>query len=153
VTDSKSKLGENVTKLPAHHSAVRSLVNEAKGNPYHALRSLEEARSHPQSVIIFEGDDGGTIYLTIPANHCHCDEAELQHLLSDVDARYWKDMSMAKIFYECLPEGSGVAGGMGGGHILDGLWLHPEIEALGIRKEVQEVLQGNRKRIAPVQQP
>ncbi|WP_204275050.1 hypothetical protein, partial [Stenotrophomonas maltophilia] len=52
--------------LPEHHSQVRSMMAEASGDTYTALTTFAAAREHPGSVVIFEGDDGGTIYLTIP---------------------------------------------------------------------------------------
>jgi hypothetical protein len=36
---------------------------------------------------------------------------------------------------------------MGGGEVVDGLWLHPRLEALGMREDVQQVLSGQRRRI------
>jgi hypothetical protein len=36
---------------------------------------------------------------------------------------------------------------MGGGQVVDGLWLHSEVEALGMREDIQQVLNGLRQRI------
>jgi hypothetical protein len=36
---------------------------------------------------------------------------------------------------------------MGGGRIVDGLWLHPEVEKLGVRQDVEDLLRGQRARM------
>jgi hypothetical protein len=76
-----------------------------------------------------------------------CSEIALHHLLSDIDAMYWNDRRMAHLIYEIVPIGGAVAGGMGGGQVVDGLWLHPRVEALGVREDVEQVLYGQRERI------
>src|SRR5689334_19711825 len=116
--------------LPAHHSQVRSMMAEASENAYTAFTTLAAAREHSGSVVIFEGDYGGTIYLTIPVREVVCGETALKQLLFDIDAMYWSDPHGARVLYEVVPAGAGVAGGMGGGQVVDGLWLHPKIAAL-----------------------
>lgn len=133
--------------LPEHHSPLRSMMAEASGNTYTALKTLMAAREHPGSVVIFEGDDGGTVYLTIPVSEVACDEPALRQLLIDIDAMCWSDSSMTRIVYETVPLGASVAGGMGGGQVVDGLWLHPAVEALGVGEDIQQILSGQRKRI------
>src|SRR4051812_24771434 len=66
--------------LREHQSPLRSMMAEASGNTYTALETLVAAREHPGSVVIFEGDDGGTIYLTIPVREVACDEPVLRQL-------------------------------------------------------------------------
>jgi len=117
------------------------------GDAYTAFTTLVNAREHPGSVVIFEGDDGGTIYLTIPVHQAACDEAALKQLLFDIDAMCWSRTDGARVVYEVVPVGAGVAGGMGGGQVVDGLWLHSEVEALGMREDIQQVLNGLRQRI------
>jgi hypothetical protein len=134
-------------RLPQHHSQVRSLMAEASGNIYTALKTFAAARDHPDSVIIFEGDYGGTIYLTIPVREAACDEAALKQLLCDIDAMCWSDSRGARIVYEVVSVGTRVAGGMGGGQVVDGLWLHPRVEALEMREDIQQVLGGQREQI------
>lgn len=135
-------------KLPPKHSGVRSLV---EGDHYQALESLADARGQADAVVIFEGDDGGTIYLTVPVDQIACDEPTLQELLADVDAICWADSSSSGMFFECRAVGSSVAGGMGGGLVTAGLWLHRDIEHLGLRSEIQEVLAGCRPRLDPTE--
>jgi hypothetical protein len=123
------------------------MMADASGETYAAFTTLTTAREHPASVVIFEGDYGGTIYLTIPVNHVACDEAALKQLLLDIDSMYWSDPGGTLAAYEVVPIGGGVAGGMGGGLVVDGLWLHPEIEALDVGEQIEQVLNGRRPRI------
>jgi Protein of unknown function (DUF4240) len=134
---------------PRHHSPLRSMMAQASGDAYTALTTLVAAREHPGSVVIFEGDDGGAVYLTIPMSQVTCDESALKQLLLDIDAMCWSDTRGARVVYEVIPVGAGVAGGMGGGRVVDGLWLHPRLEALGMREDIQQVLNGQRQRIDP----
>jgi hypothetical protein len=129
-------------QLPPHHSWVRSMMADARGTDYIAFRTLAEAREHPDSAVIFEGDYGGTIYLTVPVRLIACDHLVLRDLLADIDTMCWADPSGARVLYERRPVGSGVAGGMGGGRIIEGLWLHARLEALGVRDEIEAVLAG-----------
>jgi hypothetical protein len=129
------------------HSPLRSLMAEASGSEYAAFAGVEAARANPDSVAVFEGDDGGTIYLTVPVRLIRCDEAKLQQLLLDIDAMYWKDSTMAHLVYEPRPVGSSVAGGMGGGRVVDGVWLHPKIEELVVKADVEAVIAGRRSRL------
>lgn len=123
------------------------MMAEASGDTYTALTTFAAAREHPGSVVIFEGDYGGTIYLTIPVARVICGEAALTQLLSDIDAMCWSDPLGARAIYEVVPIGEGVAGGMGGGRVIDGLWLHPDVEELGVREDIQQVLDGRREQI------
>jgi hypothetical protein len=123
------------------------MMADASGDAYTAFTTFTAAREHPASIVIFEGDYGGTIYLTIPVHQVVCGEAALKQLLFDIDSMCWSDMRGARVVYEVVPIGAGVAGGMGGGQVVDGLWLHSEVEALGMRGVIQQVLNGQRQRI------
>jgi hypothetical protein len=123
------------------------MMADASGGIYIALETFDAARNRPDSVLIFEGDDGGTIYLTVPMSKVACSEVALKQLLSDIDAMCWADIRMARMVYEVLPIGGTVAGGMGGGRVVDGLWLHPKVERLGLRKDIEQVLHGQRERV------
>ncbi|MGH2781979.1 MAG: hypothetical protein ACRDLA_11355 [Thermoleophilaceae bacterium] len=94
-----------------------------------------------------QGDDGGSIYLTCPTRLVRCDEATLRRLLHDLDTRVWDDPEMAGLFYERAPTGASIAGGTGGGIVTDGVWLHPELEAKGLRAAVGDVIAGRREQI------
>src|SRR5258708_3195694 len=136
--------------LPEHHNGLRSMMADASGDAYVAFETFAAALDHSDSVVIFEGDYGGTIYLTSPVCDVACGEGTLKQLLFDIDARCWSDRRGARMTYEVVPVGAGVAGGMGGGQVVDGLWLHPRVEALGMREDIQQVLDGRREQIDTV---
>jgi hypothetical protein len=71
------------------------MMAETSGKSYTALETFGAAREYPGSVVIFEGDDGGTIYLTIPVREVACDEPALRQLLIDIDAMCWLDTRCA----------------------------------------------------------
>lgn len=141
--------------IPDHESPVRRTIADANGTPYHALETRQEAQAHPEGVVILEGDDGGQIYLTCPGSQVRCSEAALDQLLEDIDALAWDDLSAARVFYERLPLGSTVVGGMGGGKITDGLWVHAQLADMGLTAHIAAVLDGSRDRITdePPDQP
>jgi len=64
--------------------------------------------------------------------------------LSDRDVPY-----DACIYYAPLPPGSGAGGGMGGGVVIDGVWVHEELEKLGLRRQIEQILAGTRQRLEP----
>jgi hypothetical protein len=146
--------------LPEGVSPVRYIKADVDGVEYRNCRTLDEARRTADTVMVMEGDDGGQIYLTYPVRYIHCHEAALRQLLEDVDGLGWEDMSGAGMFYEILPVGSDVAGGMHGGEVVDGLWLHPWFDAPNLPPavtrqqlltEIQAVLDGQRERITMIQ--
>jgi hypothetical protein len=137
-------------KLPDHESGLRRMFANAHGLPYQPLRSLEEARSHPDGIVILEGDDGGQIYVVCPAPLIKCSEEILKQLLRDLDAIAWpgNDPAMAHAFYERRPLGSKVPGGMGGAPVTQGIWVHEDFIKLGLESVIQEVIRGKRARIS-----
>lgn len=128
--------------LPDDESGLRRMMAAAAGAAYVALPSLEEAKQLPDAVVILEGDDGGQIYAVLPAADVHCSESVLKDLLHDLDAIEWKDPSMAHVYFERRPLGSGVAGGMGGAEVQAGLWVHPRLKHLEGR--IAAVVRGER---------
>ncbi len=141
-----------VDALPGHES-LRRMIADGHGAGYEAVESLAEARAREGFAVVMQGDDGGSIYLTCPAAAIRCDEATLQHLLEDLDARCWNDRDSARLFYERLPVGSRVAGGTGGGLVTEGVWLHPRIEKQGLQAQVQAIIAGERDRIDQPRRP
>jgi len=132
-----------------HESPLRRMIADARGTPYHGLTSLQEAQAHPDGVVILEGDDGGQISLTCPSSQVRCSEATLQQLLKDIDAREWNDLSGARLFYERMPVSATVAGGMGGGKVTDGVWVHDRLaEDQALTARITEVIKGSRDRSA-----
>ena len=82
--------------------------------------------------LVFEGDWGGQIYLTVPS-HLVGEEAHVSELLMKLDAFAWDcNEGDGCSTYEYDPASfggtaeDGVSGGMGGGELRDGLWLHEE---------------------------
>ena len=53
------------------------------------------------------------------------------------------------MFYERVPVGGGVAGGMGGARITDGVWVHETLESLGLADAIRQVIAGELDRIPP----
>ena len=93
--------------------------------------------------LYMEGDWGGQIYLSIPARQVECDQATLNKLLAEIDFREWNcnDGDGGGIAYERQPrKENGIGGGMGGGEIEDGLWVHRTLE--DIKPLIQAVLSG-----------
>ena len=123
------------------------MIADAHGEPYHAFRTLLDAQEAADGLVVMEGDYAGQIYLTCPASHVRCDQETLELMLRDLDALSWKDAASAQVFYERGLPGSGVMGGMGGGLIVDGVWIHPQLQKLGVEEAVREVIGGTRKRI------
>jgi hypothetical protein len=109
---------------------------------------LDEARATADAAIVMEGDYGGSIYLTCPAHLVQCDEQALRQLLHDLDSHDYNDAEGVGLYYEVAPVGSGVVGGTGGGVITQNVWLHPDLEAKGLREGVEAVLTGKRSRLS-----
>jgi len=127
--------------IPAGASPVRYMVAEAVGATYRNLPDLQAARQAEHAVVVMEGDYGGQIYLTCPVRHIRCDSATLDRLLEDVDNRHWGDPEGAGLYFEIAHVGASIPGGMGGGLVVDGVWLHRELEPLG--KQIRAVISGN----------
>jgi len=118
------------------------MVSDSRGEAYRAFRTLAEAQEVSDGVVVMEGDYGGQIYLTCPARLVNCDQATLEQLLRDLDRLGWKNSETSHLFFERGNPGSGVWGGMGGGLIVEGVWLHPELQKLGIEERVRDVIGG-----------
>ena len=133
--------------LPSHESGVRRMVSDAEGVDYKSFETLSEAQNHPNTIVVFEGDDGGQIYLVCPVALIKCNETKLYQLLKDIDAYCWNDPAGVNIYYEQRPVAGIIAGGMGGGLVRDDLWLHDEIRKLRVEKEIKDVLSDKLDRI------
>ena len=140
----KRKGSENPV-VSDHESGVRSLIARARGEEHIAHHSLTEAKADPDGVVVFEGDYGGQIYLVARAKFVSCTEPQLHHLLSELDALGWADPDGARVYFESLPVGAGVAGGMGGGVVPPEVWLHSQLESH--EAAVRGVLLGKRASI------
>jgi len=125
-----------------HKSPMRELVSEAQQTAYRSIGSLAEARRTPDAMVIFEGDDGGQIYLACPARHVAAGEGELTALFVRIDEDQWpgNGTNSRRVCYEVVPAGQGIPGGMGGAVASSGLWLHPHLEHAGWRQQIESVL-------------
>ena len=123
------------------------MTAEAKGSAYTSFKSLAEAQSHPEGVLVLEGDDGGQVFVVCPASKVKCSEETLKTLLLDLDAKTWDSPDMAHIYYERRQVGEGVAGGMGGAVAAIEIWIHQEFHKLGLVAAIQQVIEGHRSRL------
>jgi hypothetical protein len=147
---SRGKPREDPIAIPDHASAVRYMLSMAHGTPYEPLHSLDEAKEVPDGVVVFEGDNGGQIYIVCPASLVSCSDDSLRHLLEDLDVIAWPpdgDPRGTWIYYERHLIGDGIAGGMGGGVVTESVWIHEEFEAAGLRNSIEAVLRGQRPRL------
>lgn len=128
-------------------SPIRKIMADARGGNYISYKSLDEAKKNKNVYCIMEGDWGGQIYLSIPVNKIKCDEDTLKNLLKEMDKISWEcnEGEGSGIYYEPHRIGDGIGGGMGGGLITDGLWVHNELD--DIKNQIQEVLNGSTKNL------
>jgi hypothetical protein len=108
------------------------------------LHSLAEAQTMDHTAIVMQGSDGGQIYLTAPTKYVVCDENALRSLLTALDALEWNDPAHAALTFELAPIGSGIYGGLGGGSVIDGVWLHPRLMEAGLLPVATDVVYGRR---------
>lgn len=144
--------------IPPGNNPVEFMLAAAAGTTYRRYANLAEARRHDDATLVMVADFGGQVLLTSPVRHITASEPALTQLLLDLeditwglgfDARPAGAESEASMHFEPRNIGSGVVGGRGGGAVVDGLWLHPELEVeLCLRDEIERVLRGQRPRIA-----
>jgi hypothetical protein len=109
------------------------------------LRTLEEARTMDHTAVVLQGGSGAQIYLTVPVKYVSCDGDSLVALLASLDAIEWNDPAQASLSFELAPIGSGIYGGMGGGSVIDGIWMHPRLSDSGILPLAADVIYGRRR--------
>jgi hypothetical protein len=98
------------------------------------LLRIEEAEQHPCAVAVLEGDWGGTIYATIPLRLTDLDADGLKALALNLERIFWScnidedsPEGGAAAYLTLAKPGEGVLGGMGGGCVVDGTWIHPDL--------------------------
>jgi hypothetical protein len=121
------------------------MMSDAAGAEYRHSKTLSEARNMESAIAVMEGDYGGQIYFTCPVRRIYCDADTLVQLLAELDALGWNDPEGAGLFFEVAALGSSITGGMGGGAVRDGVWLHPELEPH--RASVEAVVAGTLRSI------
>ena len=141
--------------IPEGASAVRFIVAQSDGDFYLSYRTLEHALADRDATMIFEADFGGQILLSCPVHTVHANQTALRQLLVDMEMITWgpgydpaeHTLGDAEMYFEHLPVGSGVIGGMGGGVVTDGIWLHAEVEELGLRPQIEAVISADIPRL------
>ncbi len=151
---SQSSNNDHPEQLPPDVRPVEFMMAASEGRTYRSFPSLDAARQHPDAVMIMQADYGGQILLTCPVRAIAANQAAVDQLFVDLvnitwgrgfdlidhDAQALSDHGN-DIFYEPLSPGKGVWGGMGGGAVGDGLWVHPELEhELLLRDQIEDVL-------------
>jgi hypothetical protein len=113
------------------------------------LSGLSEAQHYADGTVVFAADDGGQIYLVARANCVRVSEDTLQEILRDIDAIEWpgNPSDASAVEYDRYAVGDGIVGGMGGGEVTDGIWIHPNLVAQGLDAPILQVLTGQRMRI------
>jgi hypothetical protein len=133
---------KNLPVLPEHESGIRRMTADSQGRQYRTFRSLDEAKSSPNSIAVFEGDYGGQIYVIARVSVISCSEQVLISLLSELDRLEWKDPQGTGLYFEEAEIGQPISGGMGGGIVTEGVWIHPRLQQYSSKVEV--VLTGKR---------
>jgi hypothetical protein len=130
--------------LRSYESAARSFLAESKGQVYRSFRTLAEAKAAPIAAVIVEGDYGGQIFTTCPASLVGSTEERVRRLAEELETRTNATTyaGSAQVLFEPIPVGGGVAGGMGGGIVVNGVWVHEEIRQLGWAEDVEGILLG-----------
>jgi len=108
-------------------------VSGRKRFPFY--KTLDEARGDPDGVAILEGDWGGTVYMTVPLRHVpNATEADFNNLAEGLERIFWDcnfDGEGADggqgVYYKGIPSNTGVTGGMGGGVVLDNVWINDQL--------------------------
>lgn len=141
---SKDRKNQRPTIVPDHESIVRRHCSESRGQSYVAFRSLGEAKECPDGVMILQGDWGGQIYVVCPVRMVTCSQAALDDLLQELDKIAWNcnDGEGASVYFERAALGYGIAGGMGGGYAIDGIWIHQEFVDKNMGDRIRGVILG-----------
>ena len=78
-----------------------------------------------------------TNFVVVHASDVKCKDSLLFGLLQFLDRIEWDDPDGANIYYESRLVNSGVSGGMGGGAVMDQMWIHPRLQPYaGLTTEV-----------------
>ena len=143
------------TVIPDGASPLRFLTAAADGSAYLSYRTLEQAQEDQDATMVFEADSGGQILLSCPVKQVRAEKSAIEQLLVDLEMITWgmgydpdqHSPSDAEVYFEHLSVGSRIAGGMGGGGVVDGVWLHPEVEELGLREQIEAIISGHSPRL------
>jgi hypothetical protein len=130
-------------------SPLREMMNESGKCTYKPLPSLEAAQRDKNGIAVFEGDDGGEVYIVCAARLIHCSEDVLATLLQEIDEIEWpgNDPCMRRVYFESRETGLGIPGGMGGGIVTGETWIHPRLVKQGLGESIKAVLDGTNKKL------
>lgn len=148
LSPNRTKLDLSSAKFIADYERpLGAIMADSEGAPFFPLKSLSEAQGSSDGYAILQGDDGGQIYVVVPARLIRCSTEVLEELLKDIDEIEWgsNPSDMRYIYYERLQVGSFVAGGMGGGEVKEEPWVHERLVERGLENRIRHVLEGTRR--------
>ena len=120
--------------IPDSNRAVDFMVTKAKGLEYKPIENMEEARNISNAIVVLDGDYGGQVYATCPVKHLNptITHEQLEAICKQLSAVEWNQDDDWQVSYQIKEVGHGVWGGMGGGRVEDGLWMHPKLSEQSI---------------------
>ncbi len=128
------------TAIPSEQAPASKTTAERE-SPFVVLKSLNEARSYEDGVVILSGDDGGQTYIVCLASQVTCAEHNLELLLQDLDEIAWPG--------NC-PDMRHIRYMTGSAHVevtTREPWIDSMFVESGLGAVIREVLQGQRERI------
>lgn len=134
-------------EFPKNENRAVPLNAGPTGGLNETVNSLEQARKCDGYAAILRGDYGGQVYLTCPVSRICCDDATLLRLLRDIDDLQWEDADGISVWFLYAPPGAPVVGGMQGGAVVEGLWIHSDLEDLGVSGAIENVINGKADRL------
>lgn len=120
--------------IPDSNRAVDFMVTKAEGLEYKPIENMEEARNTPNAIVVLDGDYGGQVYATCPVKYLNSSitHSQLEAICKQLSAWEWEQDDDWQVSYQIKEVGRGVWGGMGGGLVEDGLWMHPKLSEQSI---------------------
>ena len=109
--------------------------------------TFPEAKGLADDYAIMEGEFGYQCYLTAPLRIVNRQEPELRQLLVDLDVICCNDPMGRRLYYEQHKSGDNIDAGLGGGRILDGVWIHQQLVDFGLQDKIRAVLSGENSRL------
>ncbi len=112
--------------------SLRTIFSETGKLNFRPLKSFELAQKVENSYLIVEGDYGGQIFFIAPVAVIKCSKKVLGELIIKLNEISWHTKAGAgvSVYLEVLRVGSRIPGGMGGGRVLKGIWIHSEFNRL-----------------------
>jgi hypothetical protein len=89
--------------------------------------TFQAAKGVADAYAVMEGEFGYQCYLTAPMRRVSCKETVLRQLLLDLDRICSHDPAGRSLYFERHTQGEHIDSRMGGGYILDDVWIHPNL--------------------------